>query len=164
MHRIILCLALMLAIGHPATAMHHGKAMHHSKAQDDAHISVHHARLMLGIGARPGVLHADISNRTDKDLRLIAADSPSFSRIEMHTHETMPDGMMRMTQVEHFTLDAKATLKLNPGGDHLMLFGFNGEIGDAVSIDLRFNDGSTHSVTVRATARKKHGGGGHHGH
>lgn len=161
MYRLLISLALILGLSGPVSAMNHGK---HAASHNQSGVMIHHARLTLGIGARPAVLHADIHNKTDKSLRLIAAESAAFGRIELHTHEKSADGMMRMRTVESYPLAAQSTLKLAPGGDHLMAFGFTGKKGDAVKVTLRFNDGSKASVTVIAQARKKHGGGGHHGH
>lgn len=161
MYRLLVSLVLILGFGGPAAAMHHGK---HGSTYNQSGVMAHHARLTLGIGQRPAVLHADIHNKTDKNLRLIAAESVSFERIELHTHEKSDDGMMRMREVDSYILPPQASLKLKPGGDHLMLFGFKGKKGDEVKVTLRFNDGSKASVTVTAQARKKHGESGHHGH
>ena len=36
--------------------------------------------------------------------------------------------MMRMVQVDDFAVPANNNLTLKPGGHHLMLFGFNGQM------------------------------------
>ena len=38
--------------------------------------------------------------------RLVSAASPAFARIELHTHRTTPNGMMRMVKVDDFAVPA----------------------------------------------------------
>ena len=132
-----------------------------------AEIMVHNAVVNLGIGERPASMHGHIMNKSGRDLQLVAADSAAFDRIELHTHE-MSDGMMRMVKVERYEVPAKGGLMLKAGGEHLMLFGFTGQAGDAVDVTLRFADGTETTVSAPTKARKKHGGmskgHGHHGH
>lgn len=116
--------------------------------------------IKLGIGDRPGVLFATIHNK-GAATRLISADSDAFARIELHTHQTGANGMMRMVQVEDFAVPANGKLALKPGGHHLMLFGFQGKHGADVAVTLRFADGRTVRVSAAPSQRdKKH----HHGH
>lgn len=135
-----------------------------------ADMMVHDISVRLGIGDRPGVMFATLHNK-GAATSLIAADSPAFERIELHTHQHTADGMMRMVKVERFDIPAEGMLSLKPGGDHLMLFGFRGETGDNVTITLTFADGRTLAVSGKTEARKKkshkmkmNGHGGHHGH
>ena len=129
-----------------------------------AEMMVSDARIMLGIGERPGVMHGIIMNHGAADTALIGADSPAFQRIELHTHEKSPDGMMRMRQVEAFALPQHGSVKLAPRGDHLMLFGFRGKTGDVVSVTLHFADAPSTQLEVATKARKKRDNhkGGHH--
>lgn len=120
-----------------------------------AEIMVDEARITLGIGTRPGVMHATIMNHGNSDNSLIGASSSAFSRIELHTHEKSPDGMMRMRRVEGYDLPQNGTLELVPRGDHLMLFGFKGKVGDTVSVTLQFADGQSKRVDVKTRARQK---------
>lgn len=158
---------LALGLSSHGFAAHHGN--HGHSKQNETPIMVHHGKLMLGIGTRPAALHAMVMNKTDAGIRLIAAESPSFERLELHTHETA-NGMMRMVQVDGYDIAAGATLKMQHGGDHLMGFGYKGKNGDAVDVRLRFSNGSTAMFTVTAEARQKHKGHdsgmqqGHHGH
>lgn len=153
--------SISFAAGHA-----HHTAQH---TADEKTIMVHHGKLMLGIGTRPAALHAMVMNKSTANIRLIAAQSPSFERLELHTHETA-NGMMRMVQVDGYDIAAGATLKMQHGGDHLMGFGYKGKNGDAVEVTLRFNNGTQAMFTVTAEARQKHKGHnsgmqqGHHGH
>lgn len=95
---------------------------HGAQAQTaEGHITVSDLTVKHGIGARPGVVHGKLSNHGRQAVRLTNVTSPSFGRIELHTH-TKIDGVMRMRQVAELALAARATLELKPGGYHLMLF------------------------------------------
>lgn len=128
-----------------------------------AGMMVSDARIMLGIGERPGVMHGIIMNHGTGDTALIGADSPAFQRIELHTHEKSADGMMRMRQVDSYDLPQHGSIELAPRGDHLMLFGFRGKIGDTVTVTLRFADGQSKTLDVPTRARQKrdHAHGAH---
>lgn len=123
-----------------------------------AEVMVSNAQIKLGIGDRPAAMHAVIMNHGDADTALIGAQSPAFSRIELHTHETDGRGMMRMMQVESYALAANGVITLKPGGDHLMLFDYAGKAGDAVDVTLIFANGTRKTVNITPKARGKHKG------
>ena len=110
--------------------------------------------IRLGIGERPGVMFAMLHNK-GAATRLVSAASPAFARIELHTHRTTPNGMMRMVKVDDFAIPANGMLVLKPGGHHLMLFGFNGQTGENVSVTLQFDDGRAVTVNVALSQRAK---------
>lgn len=110
--------------------------------------------IKLGIGARPAVMFAMIHNK-GAATRLVSAQSPDFERIELHTHQTDPNGTMRMVQVDDFQVPANAILALTSGGHHLMLFGFRGKKGEDVKIELNFANGETLTVRTRPSLRAK---------
>lgn len=126
-----------------------------------AEIMVSKPAVKLGIGERPSVFHAEIMNHSRDAAKLVAADSPSFERIELHTHQIDAKGMMRMRQVSSYALPAMGTLSLAPGGDHLMLFGYRGDKKAPVMLTLHFADGSSHTLSAPTHARSK--SSGHHG-
>lgn len=86
---------------------------------------------------------------------LVAVSSPKAERIEMHSM-TMSDGVMRMRAETSLTVPANGSLALAPGGNHLMLFGFDPAVkaGDRVKLTLTFKSGAKvdASAEVRATA------------
>ena len=121
--------------------------------------------IRLGISGRPGVMFAMLHNK-GAATRLVSAASPAFTRIELHTHRTTPNGMMRMVQVDDFAIPANSMFALKPGGHHLMLFGFNGQKGENVLVTLKFADGRTVTVAATPSQRAKNGDTKmyHHGH
>lgn len=122
-----------------------------------AEVVVSDAKLILGIGKRPGVAHAKLTNHSDSDVTLTRVASRSFGRIEMHTHD-MQGGIMKMRQVDGFTIGAGETLILKRGGKHLMLFDpqtaadTEGEKAP-VTLSFHFDDASTTQIEVMARMR-----------
>ena len=128
-----------------------------------AEIMAMQPEIRLGIGDRPGVMFATLHNK-GAATRLVSVASPAFARIELHTHSTTPNGMMRMVQVDDFAVPANGLFALKPGGHHLMLFGFNGQKGKNVPVTLKFADGRAVTVTAAPSQRSKTGDKKMHNH
>ena len=81
--------------------------------------------------------------------KLIGASSPAAARIEIHTHE-MAGGVMKMRKVDAVGVAAGQSHKLQPGGDHLMLFDLKAPLkeGDILPLTLKFENAG--EVTVDA--------------
>ena len=91
-------------------------------------------------------------NDTDAAITVTAAESPA-SPMELH-EMSMKDGKMVMQPKQGgFTLEARGTHELGPGGDHLMLMKPVKAIepGDALTFTLRTATGGT--VTFTAIAK-----------
>jgi len=87
-----------------------------------------------------------LANRGGAD-RLVGASSPAADRIELHTH-SMDDGVMRMRQVEAVDLPAGETVRFEPGGLHLMIFGAGAlQPGDMLVINLDFETAADRAVS-----------------
>jgi copper(I)-binding protein len=71
--------------------------------------------------------------------RLVSVDSPAAAAVELHTM-SMKDGVMKMTQVDGLDVPAGQTVKLAPGGYHLMLMGLKQQMkpGERVPLKLTF--------------------------
>lgn len=88
-------------------------------------------------------------NNTDEPLTIVGATS-DVSVMEMH-EMIMKDGKMIMQPKEGgFTLPAKGTHELSPGGDHLMFMAVTKPVkaGDEVTVTLKLSDGSTVPFTA----------------
>jgi copper(I)-binding protein len=59
--------------------------------------------------------------------------------------------MMGMEPVDEIAVAATTTVRLEPGGLHLMLFGFEAAVGSTVELELTFGSGS--AITVPAEVR-----------
>lgn len=62
-----------------------------------------------------------LRNKTDDDLRIVAAESPAAKRVELHNHVHDSGGGMRMREVENIVIPANKEVELQMGGKHLML-------------------------------------------
>jgi periplasmic copper chaperone A len=96
-------------------------------------------------GARVGAGYVEIHNAGGEPRRLLGADSPRASSIEIHTMAEL-DGMIRMRRLrEGIEIAPDAKIALKPGAEHLMFFNPDPPfaIGDAVPVTLRFDGDET---------------------
>ena len=86
-----------------------------------------------------------LSNHTDEDLELVSFET-SLDAGMNEIHEVV-DGVMQERQ-DPLVIPAGGSYELAPGGDHLMIMGYEEEVlaGDAVDVTLEFTDGSTVEV------------------
>jgi copper(I)-binding protein len=88
---------------------------------------------------------------------LVKVETPAANMAEIHSMK-VENGIMRMKPIESLTLPAKETIKLSPGGNHLMLTGLKQTLkaGDSVSLQLIFKDGLGFEqiISVNATVKE----------
>ena len=92
-----------------------------------------------------------LRNDTAGEVTVVSATS-SISPVELH-EVTMADGKMSMRQKEGgFSIPARGSHELKPGGDHLMLMSLAKPVkaGDQVEVTLTFKDGKTMKFTAVA--------------
>jgi copper(I)-binding protein len=96
---------------------------------------------------------------SDRNLAVVAAGSPAAGRVEMHSM-TVDGGIMRMRALPRIDLPAGKTVKLSPGGTHLMLLDLKRPMkaGDTVPLVLSLQptgagQSSLTTVTVQAEVR-----------
>ena len=94
-----------------------------------------------------------LTNKSSQDHALVSAESPISNVVELHTH-VHDKGMMRMRRIEQIVIPAGKSVKLQPGGHHVMLIGLKQmpKPGDNADLTLVFEDGS--KITVSAPVRK----------
>ena len=101
------------------------------------------------------------------DAALVAVASPAAGKAELHTM-SMDGGVMRMRPVAKIDLPAKKTVKLAPGGLHVMLLDIRQPLkdGDKVPLTLTIRGGGNAQSTVEVEAQVRAAGGAsmHHGH
>jgi copper(I)-binding protein len=104
--------------------------------------------------------------------RLVGADSPAAKTVEVHNMK-MENGVMKMYPVEGIDVPAGKTVKLAPGGYHVMLMGLRKPLteGQKVPLKLTFELANKQRETVdlnvevrKVAAKPKMEGMGHHGH
>lgn len=118
-------------------------------AAADGPLTVEDARARILLPSRPGAAWLTIRNAGGAD-RLTGAESPAADRIELHTH-VHEGGVMMMRRVEGIEVPAGGEAALEPGGDHLMLFGLKAALapGDAFPLTLIFEKAGRVTVEVR---------------
>lgn len=92
-----------------------------------------------------------ISNSGKAADKLLAASSPLASTVELHSHLN-DNGVMRMRQVEGgISVAPGETLKLAPGGLHVMLLGVKQQphTGDKFPLTLKFEKAGDINVEVK---------------
>ena len=98
---------------------------------------------------------------------LVAVESAAAARAELHTM-SMDGGVMRMRPVRKIDLPAKKTVKLAPGGFHVMLIDVKRPLkeGDKVPLALTVQtpDGAKSTIKVEAEVRAAGGGADHRRH
>ncbi len=84
------------------------------------------------------------TNSTAQPIQIIAARSRWFGKAELHQHR-MVDGMMKMEAIQHIDVAAGATIHLQPGGLHLMLFRPVQplELGQHIPLEIVLSSGET---------------------
>ena len=102
-------------------------------------------------------------------VRLLSAESPVAASVEIH-HMTMEKGVMKMSPVDGIDIAAGKTVKLAPGGYHVMLIGLKQQMkpGERVPLKLTFElaDKKREAVELAVEVRDLAGNraGGHAGH
>jgi copper(I)-binding protein len=67
--------------------------------------------------------------------RLLGAESPCASRVEIH-ESSMEGEVMRMRKVDELEIPPRSEVELKPGGLHLMLLGLTGPLIEGEEVDL----------------------------
>lgn len=83
--------------------------------------------------------------------RLIGVTSDAATRVELHTHKEIADGVMQMTQLEGgIVIPADGAHALARGGDHVMLMGLTQplEQGGSVPLVLTFETAGEIAVEI----------------
>lgn len=82
-------------------------------------------------------------------LNVVEVRSEAFASVEIH-RSFMQDGMMRMEPVDKLEIEAAASVKLEPGGLHLMMMMPHEPTspGDEIIIFVKLEDGSEQSLKM----------------
>ena len=85
---------------------------------------------------------ATVRNPCEAPVRVVGASSPSFGSVELH-ETTRVDGVSRMRHIHALDVPAGGSVKLAPGGLHLMLMQPVAplERGASVPVELELADG-----------------------
>lgn len=86
------------------------------------------------------------TNHSEQDIIVVSARSPSIEKIEFH-ESRYENEMHRMIQLPSLVIPAKGSLRLEPGGKHLMLFNLMDEEASVNSIEFTLSTGETVQYT-----------------
>lgn len=112
-------------------------------------------------GQTTGVGYLSIRNTGDAPDRLLSATAASgASSIELHTNRDV-GGMKRMEKVDGVDIPAGAAVVFQPGGLHLMVFGFTATAAE-LPVTLTFEKAGEVTVPFKIVARSA--GQGETGH
>jgi len=118
-------------------------------AAGDLEISAAWAKASLK-GVPNSAAYMAITNTGASADRLVAADADVSKAVELHTM-SMTDGVMRMRKLEDgLTVPGGETVRLAPGGEHIMLIGLEAQLeaGESFDIRLEFENAGAQSISV----------------
>ncbi|APH56674.1 putative exported protein [Granulibacter bethesdensis] len=103
------------------------------------------ARPSMAAG-HPGVVYLTIRGRGEGD-RVVSFSTPVASSAELH-RTTMEHGIMHMDPVSGLDVPASGTVRLTPGGYHIMLMGLKQglKVGDHFPLTLTFQHAGLQTV------------------
>ena len=120
------------------------------------------ARATPGLPDENSAVYAVLQNKGAKAERVVSASVPAdvAKRVELHT-TVQEGGTMKMVQVEGYDLPAAGMVKLEPGGNHIMLLGIAKQfkVGDTFTISLKLQSGATVESKVEVKMPPAAGGG-----
>jgi copper(I)-binding protein len=119
-------------------------------------------------GAKIGGGYVTIENKGTTPDRLVGGAGDIAGKVEIH-EMAMDNGVMKMRPIDKgLTIEPGKTVKLAPGGYHLMMFDLKAPLkqGDKVPVTLQFEKAGKVSVTldVQGVGAQAPGGGDHSGH
>lgn len=105
-------------------------------------------------GMSMGVAYLSITNRGAKPDALIGASMSLAESVEIHQTRVV-DGMARMRPMSEVPLPAGATVKIEPGGTHLMLVGLKEPLvaGRRLPLTLEFREAGSITVELSVESR-----------
>ena len=108
-------------------------------------------------GAMSMAVFMRLENLSDTSRSLIGVDAVGFGAADLHK-SAAENGVATMAMVQQLDIAPRQTVKLEPGGLHIMLMrpDMRSNVGDIVEIKLLFADGETLDVQARVQSR---GGG-----
>jgi copper(I)-binding protein len=119
-------------------------------------VSVTHAWVRASVpGQSTTAAYMELASR--RDARLVAVQTPAAGRTELHTMR-MDGDVMRMRPVRSIELPAGTTVKLAPGGLHVMMMDLKQPLkaGDKIDLVLVIEAGGE-KTTVRTEAEVRTG-------
>ena len=101
-------------------------------------------------GDAPGAVYVTIENKGGKDDRLVSVMTDHAAMAMVHQTE-MSNGVARMRMAGEINVPAGNSIKMVPGGTHIMLEGLRTPLrtGDTVPLVLKFRESGEERVSVK---------------
>ena len=101
-------------------------------------------------GDAPGAVYVTIENKGGKDDRLVSVMTDHAAMAMVHQTE-LSNGVARMRMAGEINIPAGDSIKMVPGGTHIMLEGLRTPLhtGDSFQLVLKFRESVDEKVTVR---------------
>jgi copper(I)-binding protein len=105
-------------------------------------------------GMPMGVAYLSITNHGNAADVLLGASTPVAASVQMH-QTTIAEGMARMRPLTEIVIAPGTTVRIEPGGIHLMLVDLKAplELGKSVPLDLQFRAAGKITVQLSVEAR-----------
>ena len=115
----------------------------------DADIEVSNAWARPTRGDAPGAVYVTIENKGGEDDRLIGVMTDHAAMAMVHQTE-LSNGVARMRMAGEINIPAGHSIKMVPGGTHIMLEGLRTPLrtGDDFQLVLKFRSSADENVTV----------------
>lgn len=99
------------------------------------------------------------------NLELVSVDVDFAKEAQLHT-VIEENGVVKMRQVNSFSVPMHGELRLDESGEHVMLMGLKHQlpVGQNVELVLHFNDGSQLPISLKVSKQDMAKEGGHHHH
>ena len=110
------------------------------------------ARPAMSMGGA-GAAYLTITNGTAQDDALLAVRTAAAANPEIHETTAMGSGMTGMQPVDKVPVPAGQTVRLEPGGYHIMLINLTSELKAGTTIQLTLTFQKAGDVTVTAEVR-----------
>ncbi len=112
----------------------------------------------------------NLTNNGENDITVTSVSTPASTKLELHETVANESGQMVMrVKTGGFTIPARGSLALEPGGNHIMLLDITKPLkaGEETAFTLTFSDDSTYefnaSVKEYSGANENYEGSGHEG-
>ena len=101
-------------------------------------------------GDAPGAVYVTIENKGGQDDRLVSVMTDHAAMAMVHQTE-MSGGVARMRMAGEINVPAESSIKMIPGGTHIMLEGLRTPLrtGDSFPLVLKFRESEEERVSVR---------------
>ena len=118
----------------------------------EANIEVSDAWARPTRGDAPGAVYVTIENKGGKDDRLVSVMTDQAAMAMVHQTE-LSNGVARMRMAGEINVPAGNSIKMVPGGTHIMLEGLRTPLrtGGSFPLVLKFRESGEQKVSVRVT-------------